>query len=139
MKKCPVCHQFFNQRMLLKNQLSKKPSKLFSEHLTHGKGVIQCPHCSAWLRKKISVWFIPALIPVLISGILYPINHQYAFLFIISMIFFMIFYANLPYVPYDKWHSYSFTRKKNTASNNRSTLKYHDKIPKSNRSWEFIL
>ena len=102
MRKCPVCHQFFNQRMLLQKSLSKPATDLFGDHLTDGKGVIRCPHCGARLRKKISVWFIPALVPFLVSSVLYSTNHSLWFLMVLSIVFFLIFYINLPYVPYDK-------------------------------------
>jgi len=102
MKKCPVCHKTFTRSMVLQNNLSKSVSKLTSEHLMDGKGVIRCPHCSARLRKKISIWFIPALIPFVISVWWYSINHQYPIFIAIAIAIFVIFYSNLPYVPYDK-------------------------------------
>lgn len=101
MKKCPVCHQSFTSRMLIKKALSKRPAKLLGEYVTDGKGVIRCPHCSARLRTKISVWFLPALMPYILSTIWYIITGRYAFLMYLSIAFFMVFYVNLPYVPYD--------------------------------------
>ena len=101
MKKCPVCHQRFTQYMLLKKKLSKSSSTLLGEYLTDGKNVIRCPHCEARLRKKISVWFILALLPFFISAVLTALNHSWSFLMILSIVFFMLFYINLPYVPYD--------------------------------------
>lgn len=101
MKKCPVCHQTFTQGMLLKKSISKSFSKRLSEQFTDGKGVIRCPHCNARLRKKISVWFIPALMPFFVSAVLYPINSFFEPLMYLSIVFFMLFYINLPYVPYD--------------------------------------
>ena len=41
------------------------------------------------------------IIPFLFSVGLYTIEHQYEFLIILSIVFFMIVYINLPYVPYD--------------------------------------
>lgn len=102
MKKCPVCHQAFTRNMIFHKKVSQSISTLLGEHLTDGKGVIRCPHCGVRLRKKRSIWFIPALIPFLISTVWYSINHQYSFLVILSIAFFMLFYGNLPYVPYDK-------------------------------------
>ena len=102
MKKCPLCHQSFTSRMLTKKALSKRPSKLLGEYVTDGRGVIRCPHCSTRLRKKISIWFIPALMPYILSAIWYITTGRYAFLMYLSIAFFMVFYVNLPYVPYDK-------------------------------------
>ena len=101
-KKCPVCQKSFNRRMLLKKNAEKSSHVLLEEHLTDGKGVIRCPHCAARLRKKISICFIPALIPFIISSILYSINRQNAVFVILSAVIFMVFYVNLPYIPYDK-------------------------------------
>ena len=91
-RKCPVCHQSFNRRMLLHKSLSKPMSGLLGEHLTDGKGVIRCPHCKARLRKKMSVWFIPALLPFLVSAVLYSTNHSLWFLMVLSIVLFMLFY-----------------------------------------------
>lgn len=102
MKKCPVCHQTFTNMMILRKNLSKTMPKLLKEQFTDGKDVIRCPHCGARLRKKVSIWFIPALIPFLISAVLTSVNRQYSFLMILSIVFFMFFYISLPYVPYDK-------------------------------------
>ena len=102
MKKCPVCQQSFTGSMHLKKTVSKGICKLFEEFFTDGKGVVRCPHCEARLRKKISIWFIPALVPFIISAILCSINRQYSFLMLLSIVFFMIFYICLPYVPYDQ-------------------------------------
>ena len=102
MRKCPVCRQSFNQLMLLKKKLSKPTSDLLEEHLIDGKGVIRCPHCGTRLRKKKSVWFVPMLLPFLVSAVMYSTNHSLWFLMVLSIVFFMIFYINLPYVPYDK-------------------------------------
>ncbi len=102
MKKCPVCQKTFTRSMIFKKNVIKSPHELLWKKLTDGKGVIRCPHCAARLRKKISIWFIPALIPFLISSIWYSINRQNDFLMILFAVFFMIFYVNLPYVPYDK-------------------------------------
>ena len=71
------------------------------ESLTDGKGVIRCPHCRSRLRKKVSIWFIPAMIPYIIAAVMTSINHKYAFLMMPSIVFFLIFYINFPYVPYD--------------------------------------
>lgn len=102
MKQCPVCHQAFTRSMLAKKALSKPVVKRLGENLTDGKYVTRCPHCNARLRKKFSVWFIPALIPYIVSVVLYYYNRSLAFLMYLSIAFFVIFYANLPYVPYDK-------------------------------------
>ena len=102
MKKCPICQKSFTRSMILKKSLFQPTSKLLGDHLTDGRGVIRCPHCATRLRKKISIWFIPTLVPFLISAIWYSINRQYAFLMVLSIILFVIFYVNLPYVPYDK-------------------------------------
>ena len=102
MKKCPVCHQTFTSTMILRKKASQSVGDLLGEHLSDGKGGLRCPHCKSRLRKKISVWFIPALMPYLISAILCSVDRQYAFFMIPSILLFMIFYVNLPYVPYDK-------------------------------------
>ena len=102
MKRCPVCHQPFTSRMLTKKALSKRPSQRLGEYVTDGRGVIRCPHCSSRLRKKISSRFILALIPYILSALLYMNTHRYGFLMYLSIAFFIIFYINLPYVPYDK-------------------------------------
>ena len=102
MKKCPICHQSFTKRMLLQKSLSKPMNELLGKKFTDGKGVIRCPHCGARLRKKISVWFIPALLPFIVSAVLGSVNRSLSFLMIPSIVLFMLFYVNLPYVPYDK-------------------------------------
>jgi len=88
----------------LKKSLSKPAADLLGERLMDGKGIIRCPHCGARLRKKISVWFIPALLPFLVSAVLYSIHHSDSlrYLMILSIVFFLVFYINLPYVPYGK-------------------------------------
>ena len=101
MKKCPVCNQTFTWRMLLHRKFSQSFPNLLGEHLTDGKGVIRCPHCGSRLRKKISFIFFLALTPFLISAGVYMVSHQYSFLMILSVAFFLFIYINLPYVPYD--------------------------------------
>ena len=101
MKKCPVCHQTFTNMVILRKNLSKSMPKLLKEQFTDGKNVIRFPHCGVRLRKKVSIWFIPAFLPFLISAWLTTVNRQYSFLMIPSIVIFMIFYVNLPYVPYD--------------------------------------
>lgn len=101
MKKCPVCNQKFTRTMILSKKMSKSVTDLWGEHLTDGKWIIRCPHCGSRLRKKISVWFILALTPFLISAGVYIASHQYEFLVILSVVLFMVVYINLPYVPYD--------------------------------------
>jgi len=101
-KKCPVCHQSFSQYTLLKKKLAKPMSDLLGEHLTDGKGVIRCPYCGSRLRKKISVWFFPMLLPFFASAVLYATNHSLWFFMPLCIVFFMLFYINLPYVSYDK-------------------------------------
>lgn len=101
MKKCPVCHQTFTNMVILRKNLSKSMPKLLKEQFTDGKNVIRCPHCEARLRKKISIWFIPSLLPFFASAWLTSVNRQYSFLMLPSIVFSMIFYMSLPYVPYD--------------------------------------
>ncbi len=102
MKKCPICQQTFTQYQLLKKSCLKSVGKLLETHFMDGKGVIRCPHCNARLIKKRSFWFIVALIPFCVSAVWYSITHQYDFLMYLSIVLFMIIYASLPYVPYDK-------------------------------------
>ena len=101
MKKCPVCQQFFTQNQLWKQSCSRSPGEFLKTKLMDGKHVIRCPHCKARLRKKVSFWFIIALIPFCASAIWYSITQQYAFLMYFSIALFMIVYVNLPYVSYD--------------------------------------
>ena len=101
MKKCPICKQSFTQTAILRRKFSQSTTNLLKEHIMDGKGVIRCPNCKARLRKKISIWFILAIIPFLFSVGLYTVEHQYEFLIILSIVFFMIVYISLPYVPYD--------------------------------------
>ena len=102
MKKCPVCHQTITGTMILRRKVAQSMPDLLGEHFTDGKGVIRCPHCKSRLRKKISVWFIPAMIPFVVSVWLYTVNPSLKYTMIISIVFFMLFYISLPYVPYDK-------------------------------------
>ena len=101
MKKCPICNQKFTRTMILRRKMSQSATDLLGEHLTDGKGIIRCPHCKSRLRKKISVWFMLALVPFLISAGVYIFSHQYEFLIILSVVLFIVVYINLPYVPYD--------------------------------------
>ena len=101
MKKCPVCNQSFTRTAILRRKFSQSTTDLLGEHMMDGKGVIRCPNCKARLRKKISIWFILAIIPFLFSVGLYTVEQQYGFLIILSVVFFMIVYINLPYAPYD--------------------------------------
>ena len=102
MKKCPVCNQHFTRSMILRRKYSQSATNLFGEFLTDGKGVMRCPHCKSRLRKKMSVWFLLALIPFIISYGIYVSCHRYEFLMTLSVVIFMIVYISLPYVPYDR-------------------------------------
>lgn len=101
MKKCPVCHQSFTNYTHLKKTLSKPFSKRLEESISDRRGIIRCPHCDSRLKKKLNIWVIPALLPVLFSTILYCSGSNYSYLFIITLVLFIIFYGNLPFEPYD--------------------------------------
>lgn len=101
MKKCPVCNQRFTMAMLMRRRFSQSATKLMGEYFADGKGVIRCPHCESRLRKKISISFLLALIPFLISVGIYIFTRQYDYLMYISIMLFLVVYINLPYVPYD--------------------------------------
>ena len=100
MKKCPICNKRITITMILHRKSFQSTTDLFKEHFEDGKGGIRCPHCNSRLRKKKSVWFLLALIPFLISCIVYAFTHQYEVFLILSVIFFIIVYISLPYVPY---------------------------------------
>ena len=101
MKKCPICNHRLTTTMLLHRKFSQHPKDLLEEHLSDGKGIIRCPNCKSKLRKKISFWYILAIIPFLFSVVLYTVTHQYELFIILSIVLFMIVYINLPYAPYD--------------------------------------
>lgn len=101
MKKCPRCNQPFTKTMILRRKFSLSATDLLGEYMADGKGVVRCPHCKSRLRKKLSIWFVLAMIPFLFSVGLYTVHHQYWFLMILAIVLFMIVYINLPYVPYD--------------------------------------
>ena len=102
MKKCPVCHQPITEYQLLKQSFSRTPGELVKTKLMDGKGVIRCPHCKARLRKKLSAWYLVAMLPFIAAALWYSTTGQHAFLIYLSIIPFIIVYANLPYVSYDR-------------------------------------
>ncbi len=88
MKKCPVCN---------------KEIKTYSLNIQPPlRNTIKCPHCGTLLRKKISIWFIPVLLFMLISFVLFNLHWAFHILALISIIVYLIFMYKLPYVPYDK-------------------------------------
>ena len=66
------------------------------------KSTKKCPHCGRLLRKKFSLWFIPVILFVLISFILFNLHWAFHILALISVLVYLIFMYKLPYVPYDK-------------------------------------
>ena len=88
MKKCPVC---------------EKEIKPYSLNIqTPLRNTKKCPHCGRLLRKKNSVWFIPVIIFVLISFILFSLHWAFHILILISLFVYLFFMYKLPYVPYNK-------------------------------------
>lgn len=88
MKKCPVCN---------------KEIKTYSLNIQPPlRNTIKCPHCGILLRKKFSVWFIPVILFVLVSFILFNLHWAFHILTLVSIIVYLIFMYKLPYVPYDK-------------------------------------
>ena len=88
MKKCPVC-----------NNKIKTCSLNIQPPL---RNTIKCPNCGILLRKKFSIWFIPVVLLILISFILFNLHWAFHILALISIIVYLIFMYKLPYVPYDK-------------------------------------
>ena len=88
MKKCPVCN-----KEIKKYALNIQPPL---------RNTVKCPHCGRLLRKKFSVWFIPIILFLLISFVLFNIHWAFHILLLISIIVYLIFMHNLPYIPYDK-------------------------------------
>ena len=88
MKKCPVCN---------------KEIKTYSLNIQPPlRNTIKCPHCGVLLKKKTSVWFIPVVLLLLISFMLFSLDWAFHILALISIIIYLMFIYKLPYVPYDK-------------------------------------
>jgi phage FluMu protein Com len=88
MKKCPVCN---------------KEIKTYSLNIQPPlRNTIKCPHCGKLLRKKFSIWFIPVVLFIIISFILFNLHWAFHILVFISIIVYLIFMYKLPYVPYNK-------------------------------------
>ena len=100
MKKCPVCSKKFTRAMMASRRKSQSTKDLILERMVDGKHIVRCPHCESRLRKNFIGFFI-ALIPFIVSTVIYALNHRYAFLIYLSIVIFMIVYINLPYTPYD--------------------------------------
>lgn len=96
MKKCPICNKKITRAMLIERKKSLSPKDALLERIFDGKNVIRCPHCKSRLR-KISIGFFVALLPFIISTIVYTLTHKYAFLIYLSVAIFIIVYINLPY------------------------------------------
>jgi hypothetical protein len=103
MKKCPVCQQFFTSAQLLRQSFSRTPGEFVKTKLMDGKHVIRCPHCKARLRKKLSVWYLVAMVPFIAAALWYSNTGQYAFLIYLSIIPPVLVYAMLPYTPYNNY------------------------------------
>ena len=103
MKKCPVCQQFFTSAQLLRQSFSRTPGEFVKTKLMDGKHVIRCPHCKARLRKKLSVWYLVAMVPFIAAALWYSKTGQYAFLIYLSIIPPVLVYAMLPYTPYNNY------------------------------------
>ena len=88
MKKCPVCKKEIKPCSLTVRLPLRNTKK--------------CPHCGRLLRKKISVWFIPVVLFMLVSLVLSTIHWVFHILALISVLVYLIFMYKLPYVPYDK-------------------------------------
>lgn len=87
MKKCPVC---------------KKEIKTCALSIQSPlRNTIKCPHCGRLLRKKFSIWFIPIILFVLISFVLFSLHWAFHIVALISIVAYLIFMYKLPYVPYD--------------------------------------
>ncbi len=87
MKECPICHKemhySFEAQVPLRN-------------------VRKCPHCGKLVRKKISIWFIPVVLLLTVSLILFNVHWLFHILTPISVVIFFWFMHKLPYVPYDE-------------------------------------